>query len=115
MQVGSQHACNTLAPVVFVNVMLLRLLYFSRPPAEQFDSCRRRSFKPRFILNREPLRRDSPIVIKTVKWIGITVLTYSVGALLIGGRERLRVCSEPLQSLDCISCCLGHNVRPELG
>ena len=52
---------------------------------------RRRSFRPRFILNREPLRQNQPVIIRTVKIAAIVVGTYIAGAFMLGGRERLRV------------------------
>ncbi len=53
--------------------------------------ARRRSFRPRFILNREPIRQNQPVLIRTAKIAAIVVGTYIAGAFMLGGRERLRV------------------------
>lgn len=52
---------------------------------------RRRSFRPRFILNREPRKQDQPMLIKAGKVAAIIVGTYIAGALMLGGRDRLKV------------------------
>lgn len=46
-----------------------------------------RRIKPRFILNREPHRT---LPVKVFKWVGGTVLTYAIAALILGGKERLQ-------------------------
>jgi len=46
---------------------------------------------PRYILNRQPRRKHTPVPVKALKWLAATVLTYAAGAFLLGGRDRLQV------------------------
>ena len=42
-------------------------------------------------MNREPKKQSAPAPVKALKWAAVFVATYAAGALLLGGKERLKV------------------------
>ncbi len=71
-------------------------------PTPTVDACsppgHRRKVRSRFIINRE---RHRPIPVKALRWVAGVIVTYGLAAVILGGRERIKVRLNLVETQHC--------------
>lgn len=57
--------------------------------------------RSRFIINRE---RHRPIPVKALRWVAGVIITYGLAAAILGGRERIKVRLNLVETQHCSTC-----------